>query len=133
MLCGVYARREATYGNIDHARKVFDMALLSVEALPVVCIVLLLKCHFLFPERVSLLTLFVWQFETSAPLWFHDPLNRISLSSFSFCRLFSVRLGFRDPFRFSLSNFSIFFLRKKRYLKCGCLLLNFVWLEGKRQ
>ncbi|CAJ1952201.1 unnamed protein product [Sphenostylis stenocarpa] len=35
LLCGVYARREATYGNIDHARKVFDMALLSVEALPV--------------------------------------------------------------------------------------------------
>ncbi|XP_047151586.1 nuclear exosome regulator NRDE2 isoform X2 [Vigna umbellata] len=34
LLCGVYARREATYGNIDHARKVFDMALLSVEALP---------------------------------------------------------------------------------------------------
>ncbi|KAH1234049.1 Protein NRDE2 [Glycine max] len=35
LLCGVYARREATYGNIDYARKVFDMALLSVEALPV--------------------------------------------------------------------------------------------------
>ncbi|KAH1152400.1 hypothetical protein AAZX31_16G195400 [Glycine max] len=35
LLCGVYARREATYGNIDHARKVFDMALLSVEELPV--------------------------------------------------------------------------------------------------
>ncbi|TKY44864.1 NRDE protein [Spatholobus suberectus] len=35
LLCGVYARREATYGNIDHARKVFDMALLSVEGLPV--------------------------------------------------------------------------------------------------
>ncbi|XP_014514785.1 protein NRDE2 homolog isoform X2 [Vigna radiata var. radiata] len=34
LLCGVYARREAAYGNIDHARKVFDMALLSVEALP---------------------------------------------------------------------------------------------------
>lgn len=36
LLCGVYARREATYGNIDHARKVFDMALASVESLPVV-------------------------------------------------------------------------------------------------
>ncbi|RDY01351.1 Protein NRDE2-like protein, partial [Mucuna pruriens] len=35
LLCGVYARREATYGNIDYARKVFDMALLSVEGLPV--------------------------------------------------------------------------------------------------
>ncbi|KAL0535513.1 hypothetical protein IC582_029844 [Cucumis melo] len=35
LLCGVYARREATYGNIDHARKVFDMALASVESLPV--------------------------------------------------------------------------------------------------
>lgn len=35
LLCGVYARREANYGNIDHARKVFDMALLSVEGLPV--------------------------------------------------------------------------------------------------
>ncbi|XP_022923904.1 protein NRDE2 homolog isoform X5 [Cucurbita moschata] len=35
LLCGVYARREATHGNIDHARKVFDMALASVESLPV--------------------------------------------------------------------------------------------------
>ncbi|KAK4280619.1 hypothetical protein QN277_012222 [Acacia crassicarpa] len=35
LLCGVYARREAYYGNIDHARKVFDMALLSLEGLPV--------------------------------------------------------------------------------------------------
>ncbi|MED6172880.1 hypothetical protein PIB30_054061, partial [Stylosanthes scabra] len=35
LLCGIYAQREASYGNIDHARKVFDMALLSVEGLPV--------------------------------------------------------------------------------------------------
>ncbi|XP_057446756.1 uncharacterized protein LOC130738675 isoform X2 [Lotus japonicus] len=35
LLCGVYAQREANYGNIDLARKVFDMALLSVEGLPV--------------------------------------------------------------------------------------------------
>ncbi|KAI4347330.1 hypothetical protein L6164_008147 [Bauhinia variegata] len=35
LLCGVYARREASYGNIDHARRIFDMALLSVEGLPV--------------------------------------------------------------------------------------------------
>ncbi|XP_028805517.1 protein NRDE2 homolog [Neltuma alba] len=35
LLCGVYAKREANYGNIDHARKVFDMALLSLEGLPV--------------------------------------------------------------------------------------------------
>lgn len=34
LLCGVYARREAIFGNIDHARKVFDMALLSLEGLP---------------------------------------------------------------------------------------------------
>ncbi|THF98363.1 hypothetical protein TEA_027389 [Camellia sinensis var. sinensis] len=34
LLCGVYARREAAYGNIDHARKVFDMALASIEGLP---------------------------------------------------------------------------------------------------
>lgn len=34
LLCGVYARREAAYGNIDHARKVFDMALTSIEGLP---------------------------------------------------------------------------------------------------
>ncbi|WJX71933.1 hypothetical protein P8452_55870 [Trifolium repens] len=34
LLCGVYARREANYGNIDLARKVFDMALLSVEGIP---------------------------------------------------------------------------------------------------
>ncbi|KAM7471048.1 hypothetical protein LguiA_009231 [Lonicera macranthoides] len=33
-LCGVYARREAAFGNIDHARKVFDMALSSIEGLP---------------------------------------------------------------------------------------------------
>ncbi|KAL2553546.1 hypothetical protein Fot_07165 [Forsythia ovata] len=34
LLCGVYARREALFGNIDHARKVFDMALSSIEGLP---------------------------------------------------------------------------------------------------
>ncbi|XP_021861739.1 uncharacterized protein [Spinacia oleracea] len=34
LLCGVYARREAAYGNIDHARKVFDMALSSISGLP---------------------------------------------------------------------------------------------------
>lgn len=33
LLCGVYARREAVFGNIDHARKVFDMALSSSEAI----------------------------------------------------------------------------------------------------
>lgn len=34
LLCGVYARREAIFGNIDHARRVFDMALSSIESLP---------------------------------------------------------------------------------------------------
>ncbi|GJV96877.1 protein NRDE2 [Tanacetum coccineum] len=33
-LCGVYARREAAHGNIEYARKAFDMALLSIEGLP---------------------------------------------------------------------------------------------------
>ncbi|XP_076894745.1 uncharacterized protein LOC143547132 [Bidens hawaiensis] len=33
-LCGVYAKREAAFGNIEHARKAFDMALLSIEGLP---------------------------------------------------------------------------------------------------
>uniref|UniRef100_A0A804KRA5 Protein NRDE2 homolog n=1 Tax=Musa acuminata subsp. malaccensis TaxID=214687 RepID=A0A804KRA5_MUSAM len=36
LLCGVYAQSEATYGNIDMARKIFDMALLSTDALPVI-------------------------------------------------------------------------------------------------
>lgn len=36
LLCGVYARREAFFGNIDHARRVFDMALSSIEGLPLV-------------------------------------------------------------------------------------------------
>ncbi|XP_019179398.1 PREDICTED: protein NRDE2 homolog isoform X2 [Ipomoea nil] len=35
LLCGVYAQREAVFGNIDHARKIFDMALSSIEGLPV--------------------------------------------------------------------------------------------------
>ncbi|EEF34680.1 nuclear exosome regulator NRDE2 isoform X2 [Ricinus communis] len=34
LLCGVYAQREAASGNIDHARKVFDMALSLIEGLP---------------------------------------------------------------------------------------------------
>lgn len=34
LLCGVYARREAFFGNIDHSRKVFDMALSSIEGIP---------------------------------------------------------------------------------------------------
>lgn len=34
LLCGVYAQREAVAGNIDLARKVFDMALSSAEVLP---------------------------------------------------------------------------------------------------
>ncbi|KAM3381481.1 nuclear exosome regulator NRDE2 isoform X1 [Capsicum galapagoense] len=34
LLCGVYARREAFFGNIDHARKIFDMALSSIDGLP---------------------------------------------------------------------------------------------------
>ncbi|XP_073143744.1 uncharacterized protein [Henckelia pumila] len=34
LLCGVYAQREALFGNIDNSRKVFDMALTSVEGLP---------------------------------------------------------------------------------------------------
>ncbi|KAK3225422.1 hypothetical protein Dsin_005284 [Dipteronia sinensis] len=33
LLCGVYAQREAFFGNIDHARRVFDMALSSIEEL----------------------------------------------------------------------------------------------------
>ncbi|KAF2317608.1 hypothetical protein GH714_025489 [Hevea brasiliensis] len=34
LLCGVYAQREAASGNIDHARRVFDMALSSIDGLP---------------------------------------------------------------------------------------------------
>ncbi|XP_042409299.1 nuclear exosome regulator NRDE2-like isoform X1 [Zingiber officinale] len=34
LLCGVYAQTEAKYGNMDMARKIFDMALLSMDALP---------------------------------------------------------------------------------------------------
>ncbi|CAH9122186.1 unnamed protein product [Cuscuta epithymum] len=34
LLCGVYAQREAAFGNIDQSRKIFDMALLSIEGLP---------------------------------------------------------------------------------------------------
>ncbi|XP_020572786.1 protein NRDE2 homolog isoform X2 [Phalaenopsis equestris] len=34
LLCGVYARSEAAYGNIDVARKIFDMALSSANGLP---------------------------------------------------------------------------------------------------
>ncbi|KAH7550660.1 hypothetical protein JRO89_XS13G0240400 [Xanthoceras sorbifolium] len=33
LLCGVYAQREAFFGNIDHARRVFEMALSSIEGL----------------------------------------------------------------------------------------------------
>ncbi|KAF6168628.1 hypothetical protein GIB67_005240 [Kingdonia uniflora] len=33
LLCGVYARREASFGNIELARRVFDMALSSIEGL----------------------------------------------------------------------------------------------------
>ncbi|TVU28721.1 hypothetical protein EJB05_20251 [Eragrostis curvula] len=32
LLCGIYARTEAMHGNIEQARKIFDMALLSTEA-----------------------------------------------------------------------------------------------------
>ncbi|WOG92273.1 hypothetical protein DCAR_0311536 [Daucus carota subsp. sativus] len=38
LLCGVYARREAVFGNIDHARKVFDMALSSSEMVQPDCL-----------------------------------------------------------------------------------------------
>jgi hypothetical protein len=31
LLCGIYGRMEASHGNIDQARKIFDMALLSTE------------------------------------------------------------------------------------------------------
>uniref|UniRef100_A0A453PP47 Uncharacterized protein n=1 Tax=Aegilops tauschii subsp. strangulata TaxID=200361 RepID=A0A453PP47_AEGTS len=31
LLCGIYGRIEARHGNIDQARKIFDMALLSTE------------------------------------------------------------------------------------------------------
>ncbi|KAG0502350.1 hypothetical protein HPP92_002422 [Vanilla planifolia] len=34
LLCGIYARSEASYGNIDIARKIFDMALSSANGLP---------------------------------------------------------------------------------------------------
>lgn len=34
LLCGIYARSEATCGNIDLARKIFDMALSSTDGLP---------------------------------------------------------------------------------------------------
>lgn len=33
LLCGVYARSEITYGNIDIARKIFDMALSYTDGL----------------------------------------------------------------------------------------------------
>jgi hypothetical protein len=31
LLCGIYGRIEARHGNIDQARKIFDMALSSTE------------------------------------------------------------------------------------------------------
>ncbi|KAJ4793811.1 Protein NRDE2-like protein [Rhynchospora pubera] len=34
LLCGIYAQTEAAHGNVDLARKIFDMALLSIEGTP---------------------------------------------------------------------------------------------------
>ncbi|GMN70975.1 hypothetical protein TIFTF001_052600 [Ficus carica] len=59
LLCGVYARREASYGNIDHARRVFDMALSSIEGLP-------LELRSIAP------LIYFWYAETELA---NDPLN----------------------------------------------------------
>jgi hypothetical protein len=47
LLCGVYARREAVFGNIGYARRVFDLALTSVEGLPPVITLIFLNLWFL--------------------------------------------------------------------------------------
>ncbi|CAN4085405.1 unnamed protein product [Withania somnifera] len=49
LLCGVYAQREAVFGNIDHARKIFDKALSSIDGLPQ------LKAHQGLKEQVNML------------------------------------------------------------------------------
>lgn len=55
LLCGVYARREAVSDNIDQARRIFDMALLSIGGLPLVGFIrfhlVLILCTLLLVEK----------------------------------------------------------------------------------
>ncbi|EXB80264.1 hypothetical protein L484_025118 [Morus notabilis] len=76
LLCGVYARREAFYGNMDHARRVFDMALSSIDGLPLHTCAKLLMHFFNVTNKQELRSIapliYFWYAETELA---NNPLN----------------------------------------------------------
>lgn len=82
LLCGIYARREAAFGNIDHARRVFDMALSSTKVLPVVWL------SVIYPRSFPLLCIpftvsEIWLTQVFTYPWFNSEC-KIKCTSFTF-------------------------------------------------
>ncbi|XP_061988537.1 uncharacterized protein LOC133707006 [Rosa rugosa] len=113
LLCGVYARREAFYGNIDHARRVFDMALSSIEGLPL-------------ELRSNAPLLYFWYAEVELA---KDQGNR-SESSFRAMHILSClgSGGSYSPFKCQPSNLQL--LRARQGFKERIRTVQMSWVRG---
>ncbi|XP_057804229.1 uncharacterized protein LOC131019658 [Salvia miltiorrhiza] len=113
LLCGVYAKREAFYGNIDHSRKVFDMALSSVEGLPL-------------DVRSNASLLYFWYAEVELA---NDSSESSDSSSRAIHILSCLGSGTRyTPFKGQLS--SVQQLRARQGFKDRIRMLSSTWAHG---
>ncbi|KAL4578898.1 hypothetical protein LXL04_015029 [Taraxacum kok-saghyz] len=112
-LCGVYAKREAAFGNIEYARKVFDMALLSIEGLP-------------WDSKSNVSLLFFWYAET-------ELANESSRSSESLARTLHILccLGCGTKYsQFKSQPSNLQLLRARQGFKEQIRLLQVAWTRG---
>lgn len=112
-LCGVYAKREAAFGNIEYSRKVFDMALLSIEGLP-------------WDAKSNASLLFFWYTEL-------ELANNSSRSSESFARALHILccLGCGIKYsQFKSQPSSLQVLRAKQGFKEQIRIIQGTWTRG---
>ncbi|CAI9293975.1 unnamed protein product [Lactuca saligna] len=116
-LCGVYARREAAFGNIEYARKVFDMALLSIKGLP-------------WDPKSNASLLFFWYAELELELS-NNNSSRSSESSLSQTLHILCCLGCRVKFsQFKSQPSSLQLLRARQGFKEQIRVIQETWIHG---
>ncbi|KAL9155477.1 hypothetical protein ABFS82_09G005900 [Erythranthe guttata] len=114
LLCGVYAQREAFFGNIDLSRRVFDMALSSIEGLP------------LQDVRPNASLLYFWYAEVELA---NNPSESSDSSSRATHILSCLGSGTRySPFKCQLS--SVQLLKARQGFKERIKMLSSTWARG---
>ncbi|XP_058078223.1 uncharacterized protein LOC131226646 [Magnolia sinica] len=115
LLCGVYARSEAAFGNIDLARKIFDMALSSIEGLPL-------------DLQGNAPLLYFWYAEMELAACTSDSISESSaLRAIHILSCLGSRVNY-TPFKFQASSLQL--LRARQGFKEHIKKLRSAWVRG---